>query len=307
MENMKLNGIHHITCITEDARDNVDFYVSVLGLRLVKKTINFDVPDAYHLYYADEAGSSGSILTFFEYPRSRPGRAGAGMIHRILWRVSGATALEYWSDRLRSHGIEASPRDDALLFVDPEGLGLGLVVDRSGDRALAADSDVPEGNRLLGFEGVRAYSADPSSSEELLAKTLGFSPLGGNDFVLQGDDRRAGYRYDPAPGEAGVQGAGTVHHIAWACRPDDHAGWQERALAAGMDVTEIIDRKYFRSIYFREPSGVLFEIATVGPGFTVDEPLDRLGETLSLPEWHEDRRARLEERLTPITNPRSRG
>jgi glyoxalase family protein len=300
---MRLEGIHHVTCITADAQANVDFYVSVMGLRLVKKTINFDVPDAYHLYYADEEGSPGSILTFFEYPGSPRGRAGAGMIHRVLWRVPDETALGFWSQRLSSQGIESRRRERELTFDDPEGLGLGLVAG-DHDAPLSADSDVPEEYRLTGFEGVRTFTSEPDASEEILVKTMGFERREGNGYSLVGEARINSYVYDPAPPRQGVEGAGTVHHIAWASPPEDHAEWREGVAEAGSDVTEVIDRKYFRSIYFREPSGVLFEIATIGPGFTVDERLENLGEELSLPEWHEFRRADLEDRLTPISNPR---
>ncbi|MGH3116867.1 MAG: VOC family protein [Gaiellales bacterium] len=303
---MRLDGIHHITCITASAPANLDFYVSVMGLRFVKKTVNFDVPDAYHLYFGDENGTPGSILTFFEYPRVSPGRAGAGMIHRLAWRVRDEAALDYWTQRLGDAGTEVERGDQWLAFDDPEGLGLSLVVDRSPDPPLAAASDVSEEHRVLGFSGVRAYSRDPDASEEILLKTMGFESRGEGMYFLQGPSRSAGYRLDPAPAQEGIQGAGTVHHIAWACDPSDQPAWRAQVADSGFRVTEIIDRKYFRSIYFNEPSGVLFEIATKGPGFTVDEDIEQLGNSLSLPEWHEDKRASLEKRLTPITNPRSR-
>jgi glyoxalase family protein len=304
---VRLDGIHHITCITADGAANVDFYTSVMGLRLVKKTINFDVPNAYHLYYGSEAGNPGSILTFFEYPNRAPGHAGAGMIHRILWRVRDESALDFWADRLASSGVEPDRSERALHFDDPEGLGLGLVVDGSGNSPLAAHAaDIPETKRIVGFEGVRAYSPSPGSSEELLIKRLGFSAEGDGDFTLRGEGRSSSYGYDAPPPGPGLEGAGTVHHIAWACNDEDQPRWRELLVEAGEQVTEILDRKYFRSIYFREPSGVLFEIATKGPGFTVDEPLEHLGEQLSLPEWEEHKRTELKTNLTPIVNPRSR-
>jgi glyoxalase family protein len=302
---VRLEGVHHITCISADAQRNVDFYVSVLGLRLVKKTINFDVPDAYHLYYGDDVGTPGSILTFFEYPNRPPGRAGAGMIHRINWRIRNETALSFWSERLSSNGV-GSQRDHAgLKFTDPEGLGLGFVIDDGLDPALAVvtSSDIPSESQLLGFEGVSAFSRDATATEELLVKTLGFTSEGGNAYLIEGE-RHNRYGIDPAPG-TGTEGAGTVHHIAWACSDEKtQLEWREALIRAGLDVTEVIDRKYFRSIYFREPSGVLFEIATSGPGFSVDESVEELGQTLSLPEWHEHRREDLERRLTPVIDPR---
>jgi glyoxalase family protein len=303
---VRLEGVHHITCISADAQSNADFYVSVLGLRLVKKTINFDVPDAYHLYYGDEVGTPGSILTFFEYPNRAPGRAGAGMIHRIYWRVSNEAALDFWSKRLSSHGVESRRDDAGLNFADPEGLGLGLVIDDGSDPPLSAEADdVPSEFRFIGFEGVRAYGTDATATEELLVKTLGFTSEGGDTYLVEGK-RHNRYAIDAAPGP-GVEGAGTVHHIAWACSDQKvQLEWRETLINAAMDVTEVLDRKYFRSIYFREPSGVLFEIATLGPGFTVDETVEELGQTLSLPEWHEHRRKELDRRLTPVTDPRKK-
>jgi len=305
---MQLDAIHHITCITNNGPRNVEFYVSVIGLRLVKKTINFDVTNAYHLYFGDESGNPGSILTFFEYPNAMPGNAGAGQIHRILWRVSDARALDFWTSRLNEFGISSDRDDERLFFNDPEGLGLGIVLDRTGDDPLVAEADdIPHQHRVLGFDGVRIYAADTAATEELLMKTLGFLPEGEDKFALEGPRRRATIALDAPPNEPAFEGAGSVHHIAWACEPDDHLVWREQTIEAGMDVTKVYDRKYFRSIYFREPSGVLFEIATRGPGFTVDEPLEELGETLSLPEWEEYRRIELEFNLTPIRNPRASG
>jgi glyoxalase family protein len=284
----------------------VDFYVRVLGLRLVKKTVNFDAPDFYHLYYGDEQGSPGSIMTFFEFPDSPAGRPGAGMVHRIMWRVAGPDALEYWASRLAGEGIETTMEPSALLFDDPEGLRLELVVDESHDPPLTAIAqDIPAGYALTGLAGVRAYTANQEASHYLLTGALRFTSLADNaGYLVRGGSREAIYHYDPAPAPEGIEGAGTVHHVAWASQDTDHAIWRERVIDEGMQPTEIIDRKYFRSIYFREPSGVLFEIATLDPGFTVDEPADRLGESLMLPERHEALRARLEQKLAPISNPR---
>jgi glyoxalase family protein len=301
---MKLDGIHHITAITADAQTNVDFYAGVLGLRFVKRTVNFDAPEFYHLYYADEVGSPGSVLTFFEYPGAERGIAGPGMIHRIIWRVADATSLDFWTKRLEAAGFDGERNEESLSFADPEGLGLELVVDDGRDAPLIARSaDLPEEHALQGFEGVRAYSPIPGASDALLSKTLGFAADEPGVYVVEGPSRHSTYVYDLPPTGRGMQGAGTVHHIAWASAPDDHAAWRESVSAAGADVTPIIDRTYFRSIYFREPSGVLFEIATIGPGFTVDEPLEALGEALRLPPQHEHLRTRLERELTPITTP----
>src|SRR5829696_8290422 len=270
---MKLEGIHHITAITGDAPANVEFYAGVLGLRLVKKTVNQDDPTVYHLFYADEAGSPGSDLTFFEYPGAHPGRAGAGMVHR---------------------------------FADPEGLGHELVISTVADAPLIAEApDIPREHALQGFDAVRAYTADPERSAALLRDTLGFT--GGDDatWEVRGEQRGGRYVYDTAPAEAPVPGAGTVHHVAFATRMEEQDAWQEHVTRAGAHATPVIDRFYFRSIYFREPSGVLFELATMGPGFGADEDPAHLGERLSLPPKFEPLRAELEQRLTPLPDPRA--
>jgi glyoxalase family protein len=292
---MRLEGIHHVTAITGDAPANVDFYADTLGLRLVKKTVNQDDPTVYHLFYADERGSAGSDITFFEYPGATRGRAGAGMVHRVLWRVGSEDSLEFWSERL---GVERT--GDALRFADPEGLDHELVVDTSGEEPLSAEHpEIPSEHRLRGFAGVRAYSGDPARSDEFLG-ALGFEP----GWVARGENRSGTYEYDEAPKGAGLPGAGTVHHVAWGSTPEDHEAWRERVQEAGGRPTPVIERFYFKSIYFREPSAVLFEIATLGPGFTADEPLESLGERLSLPPAFESLRDQIEPKLTPIRNPR---
>jgi glyoxalase family protein len=298
---MRLDGIHHITAVTADARRNVDFYTGVLGLRLVKKTVNQDDPTVYHLFYADEAGSPGADLTFFEYPGSARGRAGAGMVHRIAWRVGSGDALEFWASRLRGAGVESAREGSGVLrFEDPEGLGLELRVSDVGDAPLAgAHPEIPAALALQGFDGVRAYADDPARSRRFLEDALGFAPVARGQFEIRGPRRGGLYAYDPAP-DRGVGGAGTVHHVAWSCEIAEHAAWRDRVARAGAHVTPIIDRFYFRSIYFREPSGVLFEIATLGPGFATDEPAEHLGESLSLPPTFEPLRAELERVLTPL-------
>jgi glyoxalase family protein len=304
---MKLEGIHHITAITGDAPGNVEFYVGVLGLRLVKKTVNQDDPTVYHLFYADEHGSPGSDLTFFEYPGAAPGRPGAGMVHRIVWRVGSDDALAFWEGRLREHGVPARRDGEALRFADPEGLDHELVVSAAGDEPLVGGApDVPREHALQGFDGVRAYTADPEDSTWLLRDTLGFT--GGEDgrWEVRGDERGGVYAYDPAPdGVRPRQGAGSVHHVAFAARMEDEEAWRQRVAASGAQPTPVIDRFYFRSVYFREPSGVLFEIATIGPGFAADEDPAHLGESLSLPPAFERLRPQLEKLLTPLPDPRA--
>ncbi|HSI81685.1 MAG TPA: VOC family protein [Solirubrobacterales bacterium] len=301
---MKLDGIHHITAITADAQANVDFYAGLLGLRLVKKTVNQDEPSVYHLFYADEQGSPGSDLTFFEFRGAPIGRPGAGMIHRIGWRVGSPEALDFWAERLGAAGHEAERDSDRLRFNDHEGLAHELRVDASGDEPLIADHpEVPRELALQGFDGTRAYAIDPERSRPLLADGLGFAERDG-EWEARGEDRGSSWAYDEPPGHAGIQGAGTVHHIAWASTIDDHVRWRERVVGAGARPTPVIDRFWFRSIYFREPSGVLFEIATIGPGFAVDEDPERLGEELILPPFLESHREQIEQVLVPISNPR---
>jgi glyoxalase family protein len=307
LRSVKLDGIHHITAITADAQRNVDFYADILGLRLVKKTVNQDNPTVYHLFYADERGDPGSDLTFFEYPGLPVGRAGEGMIHRIIWRVASAEALDFWNDRLGQAGVEVERPGEALRFRDLEGLEHELVTASVDDEPLIADHpDIPSELALQGFDGVRAYASDPGGSARLLGETLGFAERAERLWEARGDRRGSLYAYDEAPPERGLQGAGTVHHVAWASEPEDHEAWRALVIDGGGRPTPVIDRFYFRSIYFREPGGVLFEIATIGPGFTVDEPLESLGEKLSLPPAFEHLRDEVEPRLTPISNPRQR-
>jgi glyoxalase family protein len=292
---VKLEGIHHITCITGNAPANVEFYADTLGLRLVKKTVNQDDPTVYHLFYADEKGSAGADITFFEYPGAPRGRAGDGMVHRIVFRVASEEALDFWAER-----AGGERRYGSTLIHDPEGLALELVVDESGDEPLIADHPrIPRELALRGFAGVRAYSSDYGRSAMFLWG-LGFTP----GWETRGTKRGGFYVYDDAPEAGGLPGAGTVHHVAWASPMEEHEAWQEKVREIGGQPTPVIDRFYFRSIYFREPSGVLFEIATLGPGFTADEPLETLGEHLSLPPDFERLRPQLEQRLTPLPDPR---
>jgi len=298
---MKIEGIHHVTCITGDAPRNVDFYVRVLGLRMVKKTVNQDDPTVYHLFYADEAGSAGADITFFEYPGSPRGRAGDGMVHTTVFRVGSETALDFWAERLGAEDVPVHRDGTSLRFEDPEGLGLELMVTEAPDAPLTAEHpEIPEEHRLQGFEGVRAYSSAPGHSRALLEEGLGFTSDSDDTWTVIGDQRRGWITYDEPPAERGLAGAGTVHHVAWASTMEDHEAWRDRVRQVGMHPTQVIDRFWFLSIYFREPSGVLFEIATLGPGFTADEPLETLGEALTLPPNYERFRDQLEQSLTPL-------
>ena len=302
---MKLEGIHHVTAITAEAQRNVDFYAGVLGLRLVKKSVNQDQTSVYHLFYADETGEPGSDITFFEYPGVPRGRAGAGMVHRVVWRVASSEALDFWQRRLGDTGYESTRTAESLIFEDFEGLAHELLIATTTDEPLIANHpEIPAELALQGFHAVRAYAGDPERSRALLQDTLGFEALEEGAYEVRGDHRGGYYIYDAPPEERGLQGAGSVHHVAWASPLEDHEAWQQRVAASEARPTPIIDRHYFRSIYFREPSGVLFEIATIGPGFTVDEPLEHLGEKLSLTPQFEHLREQIEPTLAPLRNPR---
>jgi glyoxalase family protein len=305
---MQLEGVHHVTCITGDAPGNVAFYTDVLGLRLVKKTVNQDDPTVYHLFYADEQGSAGADITFFEYPGARPGRAGDGMVHRVTFRVASEEAIDFWEGRLGERGVRTTREPGALRFEDPEGLGLELVVTSAPDEPLVArHPEIAPEVALQGFDGVRAFAGDPERSRSLLEEVLGFRPLGeAAGWELRGNERGGLYAYDAPPASGpGVPGAGTVHHVAWASTMADHEAWQRRVTEAGMHATPVIDRFWFRSVYFREPSGVLFELATLGPGFGIDEDPAHLGEALILPPAFEHLRAQVEQVLTPLPDPRA--
>jgi len=300
-----LNGIHHISAITADATRNLEFYAGVMGLRLVKKTVNQDNPSVYHLFYADEDGSPGADLTFFEYPGLERGRAGAGMIHRIGLRVASEQALDFWAKRLAAAGLESTRSERSLRFTDPEGLDIELLEAPSSDTPLqASHPEVPEKFALQGFAGVRAYTRRPEQSRDFLTDTLGFTSSDSSAYEARGDSRGSFYLYDAAPEQRGLGGSGTVHHVAWSSTMQDHSAWRQQVIRGGGNPTPIIDRFYFRSIYFREPSGVLFEIATMGPGFSTDEAKEHLGERLSLPPAFEYLRPQVEANLTPLPNPR---
>jgi glyoxalase family protein len=301
---MKLEGIHHITAITADAQENIDYYAGVLGLRLVKKTVNQDNPTVYHLFFADENGDPGSDLTFFEYPGAPLGRAGAGMIHTVVWRVASTDAFGFWESRLAEAGTPATRDGDVLRFADPEGLGHELLVADVPDAPLGAEHpEVPAEMALQGFHAVRAYNSDPEASARLFEEGLEFERAGGG-WESRGSKRGGLFLTEPPPEAHGLQGAGSVHHVAWASEIDEHEAWRDRVIAAGGHPTPVIDRFYFKSIYFREPGGVLFEIATLGPGFTVDEPLESLGEKLSLPPAFEHLRKQVEATVKPVFSPR---
>jgi glyoxalase family protein len=227
------------------------------------------------------------------------------MVHRIVWRVASEEALDFWEKRLAGDGAPVSRAPGQLSFADPEGLSLELtVVETDDDPLIAEHPEVPADVALRGFDGVRAYSLDPEASREFLEGALDFERIREATFERRGEERGSFYAYDQTQ-ERGMGGAGTVHHVAWASPVEEHEAWRQRAVEGGASSTPVIDRYYFRSIYFREPSGVLFEIATLGPGFTTDEPLEHLGERLALPPNFEHLREQVEPLLTPLPNPRA--
>ncbi|WP_255171084.1 ring-cleaving dioxygenase [Natrononativus amylolyticus] len=303
-------GIHHVTSIASDPQRNVDFYTDVLGLRLVKKTVNFDDTHTYHLYYGDEVGTPGTVLTFFPFENGRQGRVGRGQTSATAFVVPEGS-IEYWTDRLESHDLEVdAPRvrfDETVVpFRDHDGQPLELVAGTT-DVDPWDDGPVPAENAIRGFHGVTLESLDPDQTGRVL-ETLGYEPV-------ERDGERTRYRAsgdraavvdvrERADTPQGRQGVGTVHHVAFRV-PDEETQleWRERLTDSGLRVTPQKDRQYFKSIYFREPGGVLFEIATDGPGFARDESEAELGTDLKLPPWLESDRERLEERLPEVGSP----
>jgi len=299
---MKLDGIHHISATTADVVGSVDFYARLLGLRLAKKTVNQDEPTAYHLLFGDEAGSPGTALTFVEHPNAARGVPGVGMVHRIVWCVATHEAMIFWRKRLSGAGVTAEADDRGLRFEDPEGLGLEITVsDLGGGTRPARHPEIPPAFALQGLAGVRIFASAPETSDTFLTETLMFK-RSNDGFEARGQNRRSFIAYDELA-TPGSGGAGTVHHVAWTAEDEDIEAWQRR-IAAVASPTPVVERFYFRSVYFREPSDALFEIATRGPGVTVDEPLATLGDALCLPPMLRHRRREIEATLRPISNPR---
>jgi glyoxalase family protein len=310
----EIPGIHHVTAIAGDPQRNLDFYAGILGLRLVKRTVNFDDPGTYHLYYGDDLGRPGSLLTFFTWRGAADGRRGSGQATSIAFSVPEAS-LRCWEDRLGAHGvpIEQITRrfdEEALSFSDPDGLHLELVgVPRGAGHTPRRDGPLPPEHAILGLHGVTLTESSWEETSELLTGILSFHLIGeeGNRMRFETGEQGTGSRLDllRIPGEpAGRVAVGTVHHVAWRTATDEEQRlWRRRILAEGLDSTPIIDRGYFRSIYFREPGGVLFEIATDPPGFAVDEEPEHLGEHLMLPEWLERRREWIEKNLPELVSP----
>ncbi|WP_405142778.1 ring-cleaving dioxygenase [Paenibacillus sp. FSL H7-0942] len=300
-------GIHHITAFAGDPQANVDFYAGVLGLRLVKKTINFDAPDVYHLYFGDEHGSPGTIITFFPSAGSPRGKIGGGQVG-ITSYVIPPGSIGFWQNRLEQYNIEVTKtsrfNEDLLQFEDGEGLRLELVEREEGATSTWAHEGIPTDKAIKGFGGAVLFSVNPQRTMDALEKILGFVRVSENEeyarFRSSGD---IGNVVDvPVTRTAlGMGGAGTVHHIAWRAKDDEeHAQWSEAVRDYGYQPTPVRDRQYFNAIYFREAGGILFEIATDPPGFAKDEPADSLGQKLMLPEWFEKYRPQIEDNLQPI-------
>jgi glyoxalase family protein len=260
----------------------------------------------YHLFFGDEVGSPGADLTFFEYPGAIPGRPGAGMAHRVVWRVGSPEALDFWAERLAAEGVPVAREEGSVRFSDPEHLDHELVVNATADAPLTAEHpEIPAEHRLQGFEGVRVYSHRPESTAEVLELLLGASRRPNGSFELRGAKRGGWVAIDEAPSERGRQSGGSIHHVAVGTTEAEYGAWLDRLNEVGMPNSGPVDRHYFRSLYFREPGGLLFEIATEEPGFTVDGPVEELGRNVILPPWLEPQRAAIEARLTPLPDPRA--
>jgi glyoxalase family protein len=306
-----IKGLHHVTAIASDPQRNVDFYRNVLGQRLVKRTVNFDAPDTYHFYFADEIGNPGSVLTFFAWPDMRRGVRGNGETNAVAYNVP-VGSLSFWQEHLKRNGItpkaiETRFGQKILAFHDPDGMGVELVeTDHLPEIQFWADGPISEEYALHGFHSVTLWLENIDATAELLTMQMGYQKMGQEEtrhrFVA--DQSARGHFIDlverPGKPQAGF-GVGSIHHIAFRVPGDEQQlEYQSLIRRAGFGVTDVMDRTYFHSIYFRERGGVLFEIATDTPGFAIDEPVEDLGENLRLPPWYERNRTAIEESLAPI-------
>ncbi|TVR81664.1 MAG: ring-cleaving dioxygenase [Chitinophagaceae bacterium] len=310
MSKALVNGFHHITAMTSDAQKNIDFYAGILGLRMIKKTINFDAPDIYHLYFANEQGLPGTVITFFPFKNLQQGRKGNGQVGVTGYSVP-KDSLEYWTKRLSHFEVdfqkpaERFNGEKFIYFEDFDGLGLELIEAKDDSRPLYADGPVPEKYSIIGFHSATFFVNNAASTKNLLVNLMNYEPKEkeGNRERLKPAGKSYGYVDLLEQGQSfrALNGSGTVHHIAFST-PD--TGTQEevrrKIIAENYNVTPILDRQYFKSIYFREQNGILFEIATAGPGFDIDEPMESLGEKLMLPPWEEKNRKTIEQNLEPV-------
>lgn len=319
---MELKGIHHVSAITGAAPANVDFYTRVLGLRLVKKTVNQDDTSVYHLFYGDERGNPGTELTFFELPRAQRQREGTGSISATSLRVADDESLLYWQSRLAEHrighdGIVERAGRATLAFRDPEGQRLILVSDERNKGVAGGTpwdrSPVPQRHGITGLGPVQLTVASPTGSHHVLTEIMGYRQSGQYASSIAGQPDIVVYETGEGGSGSEVhlehrtdlrhewQGIGGVHHVAFRVEDDDELRrWTDTIREAGLRNSGVIDRFYFKSLYFREPGGILYELATDGPGFATDEPLEQLGESLALPPFLEPQRAHIEARLKPI-------
>lgn len=306
--NNLISGLHHVTALAAHPQNNVDFYTGILGLRLVKKTVNFDAPDIYHLYYGDEKGNPGSIITFFPFSGLRRGKHGNGQMTVTAFSIPQGS-MDYWQKRLTSFNINYNQPEERLddeIFIylqDNDGLGLELVEMKDDFRGGYGGGPVPEEFAIKGFHSARLLVNDKKATTDVLQNVLNYEPIYEKNnrtrFSVPGIQTQF---VDVVSGtDRGMSGSGTVHHLAFATANDaDQLEIREKIENSGLQVTPVLDRQYFHSIYFREPGGILFEVATNPPGFSVDEPLEDLGTNLKLPEWLETQRKQLETKLFPL-------
>ncbi len=306
----RINGIHHITAIAGDAKRNLDFYTKVLGLRLVKKTVNFDDPHTYHFYYGNHGAEPGTILTFFPWAGIQQGRRGTGQATETQFSVS-ADAFGFWVERFKQHNVTYNNparrfNEEYLTFLDPDGLKLQLVGNSSDKREPSHNGDIPDDKAIRGFHGVTLtlehYERTASLLTDVFGYTLEQTEINAHRFTTDASANAAVVDLVSVPGEhRGLNGGGTVHHVAFRVENDDvELRFREKIANLGFTITPQIDRQYFHSLYFREPGGILFEIATDNPGFTVDEPFESLGQSLKLPPQYEQSRAEIEARLATL-------
>lgn len=312
MAQQLIRGLHHVTAIASGPQQNIDFYTGILGLRLVKKTVNFDAPDVYHFYYGDETGSPGTIMTFFPFPNIRPGHHGIGQAATTTFSIP-KTALDYWLQRLAHFEIKHKPPQErfdevVIYFEDWDGLGLELIANDADDRRPFTYGQIPRQHAIRGFYSVELWENTYERTEALLVNQLDHrfvAEAGARRRYIAGNSARPGQIIDimwNVHKQFGINGSGTVHHIAFETPTGEtQLEIREKLSSAGHHPTQVLDRQYFHSIYFREPGGILFEVATTSPGFLVDEDQENLGNSLRLPSWEESRRARIEPLLKPVT------
>jgi glyoxalase family protein len=312
-----VHGIHHVTCIAGDAQENLDFYVALLGMRLVKKSVNQDDPGTYHLFYADREGNPGTDFTFFPWPNMEPGRLGIGLTVETSFAVPMG-GLGYWEERLKQYGVKPGKAESrfgemTLPFEDPHGLQIALV-ESNDERQFVPweDSPVPPEHQLRGMHAVRLWERQLTPTDTVLTELMGFRLLGTEDgwhrYGVEGGESGKLIEIKELPEERrGQWGTGSVHHVAWRVKDsEEQMSLRETLLRAGLRPTPQIDRFWFRSVYYKEPGGVLFELATDGPGFDRDEDMEHLGEQLILPPWLEPQRGEIEAALPSLEMPSAR-